>query len=1526
MAPDLKSPVGRVLPSISPSNSGSSSALGRLTALGRQLIPSSPFTTRSEAESANETGPDSQVGTLHLGPNVSIAVTKPREPERLPTDRLLLNIHDPVVSEHLEWLGKKWMLGQDVFLLSPPGPYSRRLALTFAALLQLPYEIVSLHRDIGEADLLQSRNLAAGGELVYHNGPVVRAMMNGGILILEGAQRAERNILPLLNNILENREQNLPDGTHLIPADRIASMQAEQAKLGKEVSRFVPVHPNFRVIALGLPIPPYKGHPLDPPFRSRFQGRWVEGNVGNLGSAQFTQENEFSNAGQEQREAAAELQSRFYAWSSLQKQHAMAAAGGSILPPTSQLPNVPGTALPLIEDLIRRFVPEQMPPEPEEIDSPEANMTEQEKERVKSKDAEAIAASTMMLLGSAYPALHSLDKEKSKLLTELLVGVGLNNGLGEQQQAEGVGILGYRAISIEKIPGDANLVDVAFEQIHSGQRVTLRAPGGHLPLQRLPTLGETAQGGILISPRMIAQLTLMLQLHCMGRDICVLPSTLASKQGGDGLSQTQSSSSTSTSISLFASCLGYQLESLHLFKDTSGQELLMRRATTADGSTTWEAAPLLKGALDGKLVHLSGVDTLGATLGSLSRLSTDRESELWNGSRVLLSNSYSVSDTEAEALNALMSSKEAGKVVNAISPSFRIVATAAAAKADWLDEEAGTLFGFVQPSPMQPAEEREVIRQRTHCGKEALDKLLEFAERYRQISANPNLLLQKSRRLGTRQLIRAAKRMAKYPDSDLHNLISRSLLVDFLPKAVREIVRDALAQCHIYQPGVEGAFQYQPAEFMADPEVSNDQLTFCDLNNEAAEPQSIPLFDVDAKDPEGKILIPVMPTFYNNHAQSMLMRSMAQDLHMLSEHLLLMGQQGVAKNAIIDRLLELLRRPREYIQLHRDSTVASILQQINLQAGKLNYTETPLLRAIRLGRVIVVDEADKSSAAVTAVFKSLTERGELSLPDGRRVRPIGSLGANNDILVHPDFRLILLANRPGFPFLGNEFLQVLGEGFSCYVVSNPDLNSEIRILQQAAPNVSKNLIRKLDMAFHDLRQAFVDGLVTYPYSLRELLHLVRHLQNYPEEGLTSVLLNTLAFDLHRPEAMQYVISVLKKRGLETEGLSLTEIREGVGALGKAAKKIEWDPKKAGRDTSLDRPKVGKVDLQNKPHVGGNTWRGGTGGRDTAGLGGVGGYERLFAGHDVHQVPQSQKDAVPEHIRRQAREMAREALAKKLAEEGMTSHEGATYHAYITEMAPQIEQLRNVFDLVQANAKERQWLNRQQEGELDERRLTDGLTGERAIFRRRQEAPPEIGTPQTKPKRIRFVVDVSASMYSMQFDGRLEREVKTCVMVMEALERVDPTKYLWDLVGHSGDSDHIVFIEAGKPPKTNGQKWKVVRNMVAQMQYCDSGDNTVRCLERSVQELSRVEADDYFVIALSDANLARYGITSRVLTDALRKGGEKVKSSIIFIDRGGNDAGHIARQMPGRAYVAAEMREIPALVSNILTTMNGEDSA
>ena len=89
---------------------------------------------------------------------------------------------------------------------------------------------------------------------------------------------------------------------------------------------------------------------------------------------------------------------------------------------------------------------------------------------------------------------------------------------------------------------------------------------------------------------------------------------------------------------------------------------------------------------------------------------------------------------------------------------------------------------------------------------------------------------------------------------------------------------------------------------------------------------------------------------------------------------------------------------------------------------------------------------------------------------------------------------------------------------------------------------------------------------------------------------------------------------------------------------------------------LNPPIVFQVDPNNAPHVGGNTWAGGTGGRDTAGLGGKGGPYRLDAGHDVHQLSDEEKDAVPDDVKRAAREMGRRAFKQRLETTyGLTPH-------------------------------------------------------------------------------------------------------------------------------------------------------------------------------------------------------------------------------------------------------------------------------
>lgn len=131
---------------------------------------------------------------------------------------------------HLKWMLQKFALGQDMFLLSGPGPAARRLALHFCEVVGLEAELVRITRDTTESDLKVRRELSAGSALWSDQAPV-RAALCGRILILDGIEKAERNVLPTLNNLLENREMALDDGRFLVSSTRYDALLLQVGRL-----------------------------------------------------------------------------------------------------------------------------------------------------------------------------------------------------------------------------------------------------------------------------------------------------------------------------------------------------------------------------------------------------------------------------------------------------------------------------------------------------------------------------------------------------------------------------------------------------------------------------------------------------------------------------------------------------------------------------------------------------------------------------------------------------------------------------------------------------------------------------------------------------------------------------------------------------------------------------------------------------------------------------------------------------------------------------------------------------------------------------------------------------------------------------------------------------------------------------------------------------------------------------------------------------------------------------------------------
>lgn len=276
--------------------------------------------------------------------------------------------------------------------------------------------------------------------------------------------------------------------------------------------------------------------------------------------------------------------------------------------------------------------------------------------------------------------------------------------------------------------------------------------------------------------------------------------------------------------------------------------------------------------------------------------------------------------------------------------------------------------------------------------------------------------------LSTRQLLRIASRMSKYPTDSAYETIQRTFLAKFLPNLARRALDGASKKINIDAPTQFGLFG--KGEKKVKCTVKNNVLTIGDTSTE--------IFKTEALTKVPDIL------FYDVPQHMRLLEWLLQDF-LLGNHLLLVGNQGVGKNKIADRLLQLLNRPREYIQLHRDTTVQSLTVQPNVKDGIVVYEDSPLVKAVKFGHVLVVDEADKAPTHVTCILKTLVENGEMILSDGRRIVPKDMMESSGGevesfIPVHDDFRMIVLANRPGFPFLGNDFFASLGKFFKCRIL------------------------------------------------------------------------------------------------------------------------------------------------------------------------------------------------------------------------------------------------------------------------------------------------------------------------------------------------------------------------------------------------------------------------------------------------------------------------------------------------------------
>eukprot|EP01065_Artemidia_motanka_P007773 TRINITY_DN1388_c0_g1_i4.p1 TRINITY_DN1388_c0_g1~~TRINITY_DN1388_c0_g1_i4.p1 ORF type:complete len:1876 (+),score=645.13 TRINITY_DN1388_c0_g1_i4:46-5673(+) len=1835
-----------------------------------------PVSARSVSGAA---GTDVERGEVSLG-GITVPVQQPQEPFLVPLRQPLAETQD--ILEHLRWMMQKDALGQDMYLLGPPGPRRRWLALQFCHAMLREAEYLPLSRDTTEADIKQRREMR-GGTLVFADQPAVRAAIEGRVLIVDGVERAERNVLPVINNLLENREMALEDGRFLTNPARWQELLAEgRSEEDLRAMGLVPVSPRFRVIALGLPVPRYEGTPLDPPLRSRFQCLAVgDPELPDLMAAVRTATAGLDDGvaqsmvglfiGLAAAESGAADQDLIRRLPELLAEDLMTWAKSSAAFPADQL-----------SDTLRRVYPYQL--------LCQAATDEETSQR------RGFMASVLSRCGVADPSFRAAEKPSRGLMLA-----------GRSSSAA------YRIASVAEVPGERSArVHFSAEGDREAEFICGRGEG------------ECGQADVdSLTEQQRAVLTALVKDHCLGRHSCVV--------GGAGCGKTRV-------VREFAQLLGFapRVETLHCHWDMSARDMLQRRVTLENGDTLWEPTALTAAALSGRLAVLDGVDRLQpGVLASLGRLLTDGDFTLYDGTVLRTAADYE------RLLQEGWTKEELDKRgVRPVHPAFRVIATArtplragpGGGKESWMHDDVLRLFSFHQlRGPSVP----EIEHVLSGVAGASLPKLLVLHKKLEALREEDSTMPV----LSLRQLLRIARQSGA--EGSLHTAASNTLLTELMPGFAADKVRSAIEAAGIRAANVEQAAAAKPRERSAPPE-----------------------------DAQVAALIPSV-VFFENKEQAALLRDLRSDLRG-RDHLLLIGKQGVGKNRVVDRLLQDLSLPRQYIQLHRDSTVASLTVRPAVDQGRVVWEDAPLVKAAVEGRVLVIDEVDKAPLEVVGVLRGLIEDRELVLSDGRRLVDASAVGAGGwlpeegALPIHPDFRVIALANVPGYPFLGNDFFAACGDLFRCHLVDNPAREATLEVLRKYGPGVPRGILHMMVDAFEELSALVSEGLLAYPYSLRELVQVVRHVDAYPRDGLVRALRTVFDFDEFDAPTRKLVAQVFESRGipltakpgsgrsllaqpepLQTTAdtqLSLRRVddvdvelskgrvvkghpwewrrsapreavvlegrREGFGErvytlpvpiegavigvvgtsdgalhallavpgstpalvtwsadgvytpqqqrptvkdhgsyssmdlwfatmgggdLGDAqvgalvdlntvtvwspnsatlvlvdpaqrdARRIDtpllqqskdgdgswggmWRPPQTGRgdrrrdikidsgalshgavvlwapegavdvydaetetclslrlagetggrllgvhtqsrrnlilitesrclsvdlpdrgrygdvsevvggledllitppsispeggervlaphlgdktvvagvmpelsvtgadvfvmrdpkgekvhpcaafsaggdpgsvarlsadggglrvvdtkgrvmrridcgdvsvdDTEdgkppphsqrrgvigamangcvavatpsrrqiavvdVDMPRVkeswkvwralvggeggeegeavaveqkplqmqysnskvqpkdlkhGKEDPDNTPHVGGNQWAGGTGGTDTAGLGGKIGPYRLDKGHPVHQVSDEAKRSVPEHLREQAKAMGKEALAKRLKEIDMSDTENDMYSRAYGVVKTQIALLQTLLRGLRSKEGDRVWLRHQTDGVWDESKLVEGLTGEKNIFRRRGEPAGDSPTLRKK-KRLVFCFDCSGSMYRFNgVDGRLDRSVEAAVMVMEALSGFED-RIEYEVLGHSGDSHAIPLIRPGHPPRNKKERLDVALKMVAHAQFCWSGDHTLECMEEAVTHASRGPADQRFVFVISDANLRRYGISTSSLARIV-KSDPRVNVYCIFIASGfGDEAEGIRKGLPqGKGHVCLDSSTLPAILKRI----------
>jgi von Willebrand factor A domain-containing protein 8 len=294
--------------------------------------------------------------------------------------------------------------------------------------------------------------------------------------------------------------------------------------------------------------------------------------------------------------------------------------------------------------------------------------------------------------------------------------------------------------------------------------------------------------------------------------------------------------------------------------------------------------------------------------------------------------------------------------------------------------------------------------------------------------------------------------------------------------------------------------------------------------------------------------------------------------HIAGRDLCLIAPRGAGKTFVVNCFgLVCGYSPIEVLFLYKDMSARDLLQRrTTSDRGETIWQDTPLVSALRHGRLAVLDGIHRLPAGTVGILLRLVADREITLFDGTRfVRHDRYLRMQTEysltreqldqrriLPIHPAFRLIVTAVPPdaATPWLNNEVMQMfVFHSMNAMLSAQPTVASTAlaataiaslpvpqidiaTLLSTIVPGFPIQLCRKLQAFAQRTQELHIDPMVQLeePVSLRQLIRIARRSVVHRNE-LHSCVASTCMLRFMPPAKRQAMLDAMRESGLLDDG-------------------------------------------------------------------------------------------------------------------------------------------------------------------------------------------------------------------------------------------------------------------------------------------------------------------------------------------------------------------------------------------------------